>query len=72
MLLPAQLRKRLKLDTGEKLICTVAEDGTMTVVPAKALAKKLKGCMNPTGVASHAVEDLLEERRREAKKETRQ
>jgi AbrB family looped-hinge helix DNA binding protein len=71
ILLPSEIRKKLQLKEGDRLIATVSDDGAITMTPAKILVAKNIGCMNPDGKPSHAVEDLLRQRREDAEMEKR-
>jgi AbrB family looped-hinge helix DNA binding protein len=66
ILLPADLRKRLKLNEGDRLIATVAEDGVITLIPAETLACNLRGSMKNQG---GSVNGFLSWKKKQAKSE---
>jgi AbrB family looped-hinge helix DNA binding protein len=70
--LPVSLRKRLDLKEGDRLVVTVRADGGLELRTGKEVAKRGRGLLQ--GVVKKAkgrklVDELLQERREEAKGE---
>ena len=69
MVLPSKLRKRLNLQSGDRLIVTVDDDGGFRVVPARELAQRLHGLYRDRYPGRSLVDELIAERREEARRE---
>ncbi len=67
--LPSQLRQRLNLHTGDRLIVTVDDEGGFRVVPARELARRLRGMYRDRYPGRSLVDELIAERREEARRE---
>ena len=67
LVIPAELRRELGIEPGEILLAS-AEDGRLVLETRRAL---LRGLTRRFGAALPSVEELLAERRREARRETR-
>lgn len=65
--LPAELRQRLHLSTGSRLIVRVQDAGHAELITAAALAAELRGLFREDGPS--LVGELLAERREEARRE---
>jgi AbrB family looped-hinge helix DNA binding protein len=70
--LPVSLRKRLDLKEGDRLVVTLKPDGELELRTGKEVAKRGRGLLH--GVVKKAkgrklVDELLKERREEAKRE---
>jgi AbrB family looped-hinge helix DNA binding protein len=71
LVLPSSLRKQLGLKAGEKLVLTVDESGVMCLTSRRerlAQAQGMFASISPKRVLS---EELIRERRREARREGR-
>jgi AbrB family looped-hinge helix DNA binding protein len=69
LVLPAEVRRRLDLKDGERLILTVEEDGSLRLVSARMLARQLKGLFRELSPGVDLAEELIAERRAEATRE---
>jgi AbrB family looped-hinge helix DNA binding protein len=69
IVLPSQLRQRLNLQTGDRLIVTVDDEGGFRVVPARELARRLRGLYRDLAPGRSLVDELIAERREEARRE---
>jgi AbrB family looped-hinge helix DNA binding protein len=67
--LPSQLRKRLDLHPGDRLIVTVDDEGGFQVVSARELARRLRGLYRDLAPGRSLVDELIAERREEARRE---
>ncbi len=67
LVLPAQVRRRLKLHPGDKLTLTITEDGGMRLESRRQALRKLRGSFSHLGQG--LVDELLAERRKEARRE---
>ena len=67
LVLPALVRRRLKLHPGDKLTLTITEDGAMLLESRRQALRKLRGSFSHLGPG--LVDELLEERRTEARRE---
>jgi AbrB family looped-hinge helix DNA binding protein len=69
VVLPARLRQCLNLQPGDRLIVTVDPEGGFRVVPARELARRLNGLYRDLAPGRSLVDELLAERRDEARRE---
>jgi AbrB family looped-hinge helix DNA binding protein len=69
LVLPAAVRRQLHLQPGDRLVVSVADDGTLNLVRAGDLARRLKGVLARQGPERSLVDELLAERREEARRE---
>jgi AbrB family looped-hinge helix DNA binding protein len=69
LVLPAPLRKRLDLESGDRLILMLDEQGGFRVVSARELAKRLNGLYRDLAPGRSLVDELIAERREEARRE---
>jgi len=69
LVLPSQLRRRLNLQTGDRLIVTVDDEGGFRVVPARELARRLLGLYRDFAPGVSLADELIAERREEARRE---
>lgn len=65
LVLPAQLRRRLGLRPGSRLIATVDADGVLHLVQAREQARRLFGLYRHLAPGRSLVDDLLAERQEE-------
>ena len=69
IVLPAPLRRRLDLQPGDRLILTVDSNGGFRVVSAREQANRLLGLYGDLAPGRSLADDLIAERRDEAKRE---
>ncbi len=69
LVVPAQLRRRLGLQSGDRLIITVDDDGGFRAMPARVLAGRLRGLYRDLAPGRSLVDELIAERREEARRE---
>ena len=69
IVLPAQLRRRLDLHPGDRLIIRVDDEGGFRVVSARELARRLNGLYRDLAPGRSLVDELIAERREEARRE---
>lgn len=69
LVLPASLRRHLSLQTGDRLILTVDSQGGFRVVSAREQARKLRGIFRDLAPGRSLVDELIAERRDEARRE---
>jgi AbrB family looped-hinge helix DNA binding protein len=70
LVLPSKLRQRLNLQSGDRLIVTVDDEGGFRVVPARELARRLRGLYRDRVYQwRNLVDELIAERREEARRE---
>jgi AbrB family looped-hinge helix DNA binding protein len=68
LVLPAPIRKRLDLHAGDRLILTVT-DGEVRIVSAREQAGRLLGMFRDLAPGRSLVDELIAERREEARRE---
>jgi AbrB family looped-hinge helix DNA binding protein len=66
LVLPAQLRRRLDLHPGDRLIVTVDTEGGLRVISARDQAERLRGLYRELAPGRSLAEELIAERREEA------
>jgi AbrB family looped-hinge helix DNA binding protein len=69
LVLPAQLRRRLDLHPGDRLIVTVEPEGGFRVVTAREQARRLLGLYRDLAPGRSLAHELIAERREEARRE---
>jgi AbrB family looped-hinge helix DNA binding protein len=69
MVLPAPLRRRLDLQPGDRLILIVDTNGGFRVVSAREQANRLLGLYRDLAPDRSLADELIAERRDEAKRE---
>ena len=69
MVLPAEVRKALGLKEGDRLLLRVREDGTLELLSAREVARRAKGMFAHVAPGRSLVDELLAERREEARRE---
>lgn len=69
LVLPSQLRRHLNLQTGDRLIVTVDDEGGFRVVPARVLSRRLFGLYRDLAPGRSLADELIAERREEARRE---
>lgn len=66
ILLPADVRKDLNLSKGDRLIVQRPAPGVVQLLSAREAASRLRGALTSRSEGRSLVQELLEERRREA------
>lgn len=69
MVLPAGLRERIGVEEGDRLVFTVQEDGSVRLISAREASSRLRGMYAHLAPGKSLVEELISERREEARKE---
>ena len=69
LVLPARLRRRLDLHPGDRLIITVDAAGGFRVVSAREQARRLRGLYRDLAPGRSLADELIAERREEARPE---
>jgi len=70
LVLPAAVRRDLELSTGSRLVLTVEPDGSLRLTSASARASRLRGLLAGVNPERRLTEELIAERRAEARDET--
>ncbi len=72
IVLPADLRAKLGLERGSRLLLRSEADGSLSLLPYRAVADSGRGMLSGLAPESESmVDELLAERRREAEVEAR-
>jgi AbrB family looped-hinge helix DNA binding protein len=69
VVLPAALRRRLSIRPGDRLILTVEPEGTCHLVSAREQAGRLLGMYQDLAPGRSLTDELIAERREEARRE---
>lgn len=72
LVLPASLRRRLSLQTGDRVILIVEDDGRVRLVTAREQARALRGIFASMAPGRSLADELIAERREEARREDRE
>ncbi len=70
LVLPAKLRRQLDLEKGEALLLLVESDGNVKLISPRKAARQGRGLLRrlaPESAERRLAEELIEERRKEAK-----
>jgi AbrB family looped-hinge helix DNA binding protein len=67
--LPAALRKRLDLKPGDRLVLIIDNEGGFRVVSAREVARRSLGIYRDLAPGRSLVDELIAERREEARRE---
>ena len=70
-MLPSRLRKRLALKSGEELVLTLDDDGAMRLTTRRQRLNKLQGMFAAIEPHRRLTEELIRERRREVRRESK-
>lgn len=71
MVLPARLRKQLSLKTGQELVLTLDDDGAMRLTSRRQRVRAAMGMFASIAPGRMLSEELIQERREEARREER-
>jgi len=63
------VRRQLELSTGSRLVLTVERDGSLRLTSAHATAERLRGLLAAVSPERRLSEELIAERRAEARAE---
>jgi AbrB family looped-hinge helix DNA binding protein len=66
IVLPAELRRRLALEVGDRLILTLEPDGSLRLVAARELAQQALGLFAEAAPSRELAAELIAERKAEA------
>ncbi|MGH8567801.1 MAG: AbrB/MazE/SpoVT family DNA-binding domain-containing protein [Gammaproteobacteria bacterium] len=69
IVLPAEVRHRLDLKQGDRLILSVEADGTLLLQGARVLAQRLQGMFADLAPGMDLADDLLADRRAAARQD---
>ena len=73
VMLPAEVRAKLKIRDGDKIALIVEDDGTMSLKTREVALNDLQGSFKHLAPKDHfASDDLIAERRRQARMEDRE
>ena len=72
IVLPAEVRERLKIKDGDSLMLILQPDGVMRLLTGAVYAHGLRGMFKHIAPGRSLVDDLIAERRREAAMEERE
>jgi AbrB family looped-hinge helix DNA binding protein len=73
LVLPAEVRERLKIRDGDRVAVRVEDDGTISVRTRDVAIKRLRGMFKrPAKQGRLPSDELIAERRREARKDDRE
>ena len=71
LVLPARVRKQLRLKTGEELLLTVDDDGAMRLTNRRQRLDRLQGMFASIEPHRKLSDELIRERRLEARRESK-
>ena len=69
IVVPARLREQMQLAEGDRLVLRVRDDGVLEVVSLREQLDKLRGIFKDDRPGVSLVDELIAERRAEARKE---
>jgi AbrB family looped-hinge helix DNA binding protein len=73
IVLPVEIRKRLKIRDGDRVAVAIEEDGTIEIETLDVAIRKMRGMFKHLAPRDHfASDDLIAERRRQARMEDRE
>jgi len=70
LVLPAAVRKQLNLRQGDELLITVQPDGSLRLMSPRQVVRETRGLYRTRGGRRSLADELIAERRAEAKGET--
>jgi AbrB family looped-hinge helix DNA binding protein len=68
LVLPAAVREKLSLATGDRVVLSVENDGSMRLVSLREQVRQLKGMFRDIAPGHDLAEELIRERREEARR----
>ncbi len=72
LVLPAPLRERLNLKEGDRLVVTVQADNSLCLISLREQVSKLQGVFKDIAPGVSLADELIAERREEARRESEQ
>ena len=72
VVIPAEVRQRLDLKEGEKMVLVVQDDGSIKLTPWKTVLKNTAGMFAHLSSGISMVDELIADRRAEAAREDRE
>src|SRR2546428_3385806 len=69
VVLPASMRRMLRLEPGDQLVVEVEDDHSVRLTPRRVLAERDRGVFADLKTAESLVDELIAERRAEAARE---
>lgn len=72
LVIPAPLRERLGLKEGDRLVLTVQADGSLRLISLREQVSKLQGLFKDIAPGVSLADELIAERREEARREAEQ
>ncbi len=72
LVLPASIRERLNLKEGDRLVLTVEADGSLRLLSLREQVRKLQGLFKNIAPGVSLADELIQERREEARRESEQ
>ncbi|MGH8248165.1 MAG: AbrB/MazE/SpoVT family DNA-binding domain-containing protein [Gammaproteobacteria bacterium] len=69
LVLPAKVRRRLKLRQGDRMVLIVHSDGSLRLASLRDQVKKVQGMFSHLNAGGSLVDELIRERREEARRE---
>lgn len=69
MVLPAEVRKRLKLGPGDEVLVTEQSDGSLRLLSAQQVVRETRGLYRVRSGKRSLVDELIADRRAEARRE---
>ena len=70
LVLPAEIRKQLKLRQGDELMITVQADGSLRLISPRQGVRETRGLYRTRAGRRSLADELIAERRAEARRET--
>jgi len=70
LLLPVPVQQQLKLQLGDRLTMTVEADGSLRLVSLRQQVQKLQGLFKDIAPGVSLADELIQERREEARRES--
>ncbi|HEV2013286.1 MAG TPA: AbrB/MazE/SpoVT family DNA-binding domain-containing protein [Candidatus Dormibacteraeota bacterium] len=70
LVLPAEIRKQLNLREGDELLVTVQPDGSLRLTSPRLAVRETRGLYRAQARHRSLVDELIADRRAEAKRET--
>lgn len=72
LVLPPALREKLSLAKGDRLVLSVETDGSIRLVSLREQIKKVQGLFSHVSPEADLAEELIRERREQARREDRE
>ena len=72
LVLPSKLRQRLYLHQGDRHVITVVDEGGFRVISAREVARRVRGMYRDLAPGVSLADELIAERREEARREDAQ